>query len=363
MTCNGPNSSEVCATPDIDPDQELAKECSRLQTFTSFPSCCPVSALTLARAGFFYTGERDKVKCFTCHATVDEWQPGDSAIGRHKTISPNCRFINTGNFWTEDALSGLPNHRIEHCSANVTLQHGHPGPASELQADYLLRSRQVVDISDTLYLRNPAMGREDARLNSFHNWPAYAPITPEELASAGLYYTGIDDQVACFCCGGKLKNWEPCDEAWSEHRRHFPRCFLVLAHDVGNVESVPHQSGSAELDNDDLCNADLCNASIPQKPSMADYATRIKTFVMWKYLVSKEQLAQAGFYSVGKFMYRTLWFVLLLQVLRYLLLFCRQCILNISIIFRPHYGAWFHGCLFSLPHPLQAPYLVTEFFF
>ena len=42
-----------------------------------------VSASTLARAGFLYTGVGDTVRCFSCHAAVDRWQYGDSAIGRH----------------------------------------------------------------------------------------------------------------------------------------------------------------------------------------------------------------------------------------------------------------------------------------
>nr|1C9Q_A Chain A, APOPTOSIS INHIBITOR IAP HOMOLOG [Homo sapiens] len=107
---------------------------------------------------------------------------------------------------------------------------------SETHADYLLRTGQVVDISDTIYPRNPAMYSEEARLKSFQNWPDYAHLTPRELASAGLYYTGIGDQVQCFACGGKLKNWEPGDRAWSEHRRHFPNCFFVLGRNL-NIRS------------------------------------------------------------------------------------------------------------------------------
>nr|4J3Y_A Chain A, E3 ubiquitin-protein ligase XIAP [Homo sapiens]4J3Y_C Chain C, E3 ubiquitin-protein ligase XIAP [Homo sapiens]4J44_A Chain A, E3 ubiquitin-protein ligase XIAP [Homo sapiens]4J44_C Chain C, E3 ubiquitin-protein ligase XIAP [Homo sapiens]4J45_A Chain A, E3 ubiquitin-protein ligase XIAP [Homo sapiens]4J45_C Chain C, E3 ubiquitin-protein ligase XIAP [Homo sapiens]4J46_A Chain A, E3 ubiquitin-protein ligase XIAP [Homo sapiens]4J46_C Chain C, E3 ubiquitin-protein ligase XIAP [Homo sapi len=84
----------------------------------------------------------------------------------------------------------------------------------------------------TIYPRNPAMYSEEARLKSFQNWPDYAHLTPRELASAGLYYTGIGDQVQCFACGGKLKNWEPGDRAWSEHRRHFPNCFFVLGRNL-----------------------------------------------------------------------------------------------------------------------------------
>ncbi|XP_077163780.1 E3 ubiquitin-protein ligase XIAP isoform X2 [Paroedura picta] len=295
MTCNGPNSFETGDTHGTDPDRELTKECSRLQTFTTFPNYCPVSALTLARAGFFYTGEGDKVRCFSCHATVEEWQQGDSAAGRHKTVSPNCVFINSMNCWENGIHSSLSNtHQLsEDCFANTTQQQS-SNSSSDLHADYLLRSGQVVDLSDSLYPRTPAMCTVKARLRSFYNWPTDCPIKPADLANAGLYYTGIADQVECFCCGGRLKNWEPCDQAWSEHRRHFPKCLFVLGHDVGNIENVPNQSSSAELDR-----SEAHNPRLPKNPSMAGYEARLKSFITWRYSVTKEQLAQAGFYSIG----------------------------------------------------------------
>ncbi|KAM9127415.1 E3 ubiquitin-protein ligase XIAP isoform 1-T1 [Pangshura tecta] len=295
MTCNSPENSEACATPDSDHVQEMAEEYSRLRTFANFPNCCPISASTLARAGFFYTGEGDKVKCFSCHATFEGWEHGDSAVGRHRKISPKCKFIGRFNFLKKDTHPVLQNCqcRVENCSGNSALQCSFDR-SSDLSPDYLLRTGQVVDMSDSMYPRNPAMCSEEARLRSFHNWPAYAPLTPKELASAGLYYSGVDDQVECFCCGGKLKNWEPFDRAWSEHKRHFPRCFFVLGHDVGNVGSLPNESNFAEVGRSGLNNADH-----PRNPSMAEYEVRIKTFVTWRYSVVKEQLAEAGFYSIG----------------------------------------------------------------
>uniref|UniRef100_A0A8D0CC13 E3 ubiquitin-protein ligase XIAP n=1 Tax=Salvator merianae TaxID=96440 RepID=A0A8D0CC13_SALMN len=292
MTCNGPDNSEACATPEDEPYQEFATESSRQQTFLNFPSHCPVSSSALSQAGFFYTGDKDKVKCFSCHATVEGWQEGDSAVEKHKTASPGCRFINDIKFLTNDAHSLLPNvqPRTENSFAIPSLHSSHD-PSSELHTDYLLRTGQVVDLSSSLYPANSAMCSEEARLRTFHNWPPYALITPQELANAGLYYTGVADEVECFCCGGKLKNWEPLDRAWSEHRRHFPRCFFVLGHDVGNVPNQP--------DNVNLDRNNTYNSSHPKNPSMADYESRIKTFVTWKYLVNKEQLARSGFYSLG----------------------------------------------------------------
>ncbi|XP_063169475.1 E3 ubiquitin-protein ligase XIAP isoform X2 [Candoia aspera] len=286
MTCNGPTSE--------DPAQELAQLDSRRETFANFPSHCPVSPLALAQAGFFYTGEGDKVRCFSCLATLEGWKQGDSVVGRHKDISPNCQFINDVSFEQHHLLSVVPNGPPgrETCFAATSVPPD-LDLSPDFEADYLLRTRQVVDLSGSPYPQNPVMCNEEIRLRSFHCWPPYAPVTPKELANAGLYYRGVDDEVECFCCGGKMKNWEPGDQAWSEHRRHFPRCFFVLGHDVGNVGTVPNQSGDAQLERNNAHRVHL------HKPSMADFANRLKTFVAWNSLVSKERLAQAGFYSLG----------------------------------------------------------------
>ncbi|NXU87232.1 XIAP ligase, partial [Xiphorhynchus elegans] len=290
MTCNAPHDSEACAT-DTDCDQEWASSSCRLGTFAEFPLDCPVSALELARAGFVYTGEGDKVKCFSCHTTIEGWASGDSAVERHKQLSPNCKFITESAFLEDnvDPVTQNYQHRAENGSIDSALPCALDDP--DVEADYLLRTRQVVDMSDSLYPKNPAMCSEETRLKSFHNWPLNGQLTPQELANAGFYYTGVGDQVACFCCGGKLKDWEPSDRAWSEHKRHFPKCLFVLGRDVGNVpsESVPDEFGMSGLN----------NAQHPRNPSMAKYGRRLQTFLSWIYPVDKEQLAEAGFYSVG----------------------------------------------------------------
>ncbi|XP_064015558.1 E3 ubiquitin-protein ligase XIAP isoform X2 [Pogoniulus pusillus] len=292
MTCNGPDNSEASATPDTGSDQEWAQEDYRLGTFVEFPLDCPVPASALARAGFVYTGEGDKVKCFNCHTTIEGWLPGDSPVERHKNLSPNCKFI-TESTYLENNIHPLAQNyqrRTENGPSNSAL----PctlDDSSDVEADYLLRTRQVVDMSDSLYPKNPTMCSEETRLKSFHNWPLNSQLTPKELANAGFYYTGVGDEVACFCCGGKLKQWEPDDRAWSEHKRHFPKCLFVLGRDVGNVpsESIPAELGRSGLN----------NAQHPRNPSMVKFGRRLQTFLTWIYPVDKEQLAEAGFYSVG----------------------------------------------------------------
>ncbi|XP_010608250.1 E3 ubiquitin-protein ligase XIAP isoform X1 [Fukomys damarensis] len=294
MTFNSFEGTKTCVPADINKDEDFVEEFNRLKTFANFPSTSPVSASTLARAGFLYTGEGDTVQCFSCHAAVDRWQYGDSAVGRHRKVSPNCRFIN--GFYFENSAAQPINPGVQNGQYNAdnylgSRNHFVLDRPPETHADYLLRTGQVVDMSDTVYPRNPAMCSEEARLKSFHNWPDYAHLTPRELASAGLYYTGTDDQVQCFCCGGKLKNWEPCDRAWSEHRRHFPKCFFVLGQKI-NVRGEPDVVSS---------DRNFPNSTIPPRnPAMAEYEARIITFGTWTYSINKEQLARAGFYALGE---------------------------------------------------------------
>lgn len=73
---------------------------------------------------------------------------------------------------------------------------------------------------------------ETERLRSYYNennhWPPDAPISPEELAYAGFFYTGTFDKVQCPYCYLKVYNWQPDDIAIFEHKRHArSRCSYV----------------------------------------------------------------------------------------------------------------------------------------
>ena len=39
-----------------------------------------------------------------------------------------------------------------------------------------------------------------------------------------FWFPGNQDAVHCFYCGGVLRNWEPDDDPWREHRHWFPYC-------------------------------------------------------------------------------------------------------------------------------------------
>ncbi|CAC5393827.1 BIRC7_8 [Mytilus coruscus] len=66
-----------------------------------------------------------------------------------------------------------------------------------------------------------------SRLDSFKHWPTYLTQSPEEMVSAGFFFTGTGDHCRCFFCGGGLRNWEPGDKPWIEHARWYQNCAFV----------------------------------------------------------------------------------------------------------------------------------------
>ena len=53
------------------------EESYRLSTFLKYPTDSPVNPRGLAASGFFFTGYKDRVKCFSCGNCVENWVRGD----------------------------------------------------------------------------------------------------------------------------------------------------------------------------------------------------------------------------------------------------------------------------------------------
>lgn len=65
------------------------------------------------------------------------------------------------------------------------------------------------------------------RLESFDNWPIQHITKKDDLAAAGLVYTGVGDSVRCYFCGGGLRGWEKSDIPMEEHAKWYPRCQYI----------------------------------------------------------------------------------------------------------------------------------------
>ncbi|XP_034037359.1 E3 ubiquitin-protein ligase XIAP isoform X1 [Thalassophryne amazonica] len=245
----------------------------RLDSFRGSTLAQQVPAKRLAQAGFYFTGHADRVRCFSCHKTVENWCKGDTPVERHKQVSPSCKFLNCVH------VSFNPN-------SDAMLINGSNYNEEAEDMDFLLRTGEVVDQS--IYPIAAHMRSEESRLQTFSSWPSTAPVSPRDLAQAGLFYSGESDRVQCFCCGGILAGWEIGDSAWGEHSKHFPRCFFVLGHDVGNIPYL--------IDRDEESSSRRHTNS---RGPMERFEDRLRSFRGVQHPVDHERLARAGFYSAG----------------------------------------------------------------
>ncbi|XP_068936723.1 baculoviral IAP repeat-containing protein 2-like isoform X3 [Petaurus breviceps papuanus] len=153
---------------------------ARFLTYQTWPLTF-MSPSDLAKAGFYYIGPGDAVACFACGGKLSNWEPKDDAMSEHRRHFPNCPFL--GN--------------------------------------------QIQETS-RFSVSNLSMQSHEARMKTFVTWPPQIPVHPEQLASAGFYYMGCDDDVKCFCCDGGLRCWESGDDPWVEHAKWFPRCEYLI---------------------------------------------------------------------------------------------------------------------------------------
>ncbi|XP_073518225.1 baculoviral IAP repeat-containing protein 2 isoform X1 [Phyllobates terribilis] len=261
---------------------ELSCELYRISTFSKFPINTPVSERSLAKAGFYYIGTDDKVKCFNCGLMLDNWKKGDNAIEKHKMLYPSCSFIqNVSSLNLGASINSAfspPSISNQTHSASCEEETGFFSGSFASVPILSVSSRAVEDRSHERSDNGASfMYTEEARLGTFTNW-SLSFLAPSELAKAGFYYVGPGDKVACFACDGKLSNWEPKDNAMSEHRRHFPNCQFV---------------------NNSVRPSLRCSVS---NVSMQTTSSRLKTFLNWppRIPVTPKKLAEAGFYYVGR---------------------------------------------------------------
>nr|XP_060627464.1 baculoviral IAP repeat-containing protein 7 isoform X1 [Anolis sagrei ordinatus] len=189
----------------------MRSEEKRLRTFRHWSEQVPVSPSDLSAAGFFFIGPGDHVECFCCGGVLYDWTAEDDPMVEHEKFFPSCPFIQGRDFGNQP----LPRAgEIPDCVDGQFL--------GMLQS---LNMEEAVGDSQPEY---PDLEMERDRLRTYHCWPPYAHVSPEELVGAGFFYTGDGDWVRCFYCDGALRNWERGDDPWVEHARWFPRCKFLL---------------------------------------------------------------------------------------------------------------------------------------
>lgn len=73
--------------------REYSLEQTRLSSYTGWPSQMKQKPENLSKAGFFYLGQGDKVKCFFCGGILWDWDPTDEPYTEHAKWFPKCPWL------------------------------------------------------------------------------------------------------------------------------------------------------------------------------------------------------------------------------------------------------------------------------
>lgn len=70
-----------------------ASEASRIKSFDEWPRSIRQKPDKLAEAGFFYTGQGDKTKCFYCDGGLKDWEEDDVPWEQHARWFERCAYV------------------------------------------------------------------------------------------------------------------------------------------------------------------------------------------------------------------------------------------------------------------------------
>ncbi|XP_033204814.2 baculoviral IAP repeat-containing protein 7-B-like [Bombus vancouverensis nearcticus] len=206
---------------------------ARRSSFRNWPVSF-IDPVSLAAAGFYYTGNLDVVRCFECQLVASQWSVGDIPMQIHEMCSPECRFIRNercNNVPIGASPAKVP--RTKRRNRNISCPHGLQYQESFDFNDHgFLRSSRTPTAYQLSRLGLKSVKKPEilqyasyeSRLNSFAAWPTDVTQPSEELAHAGFYYTGINDFTTCYHCGICIGNWRPEDDPWERHMISSPRC-------------------------------------------------------------------------------------------------------------------------------------------
>lgn len=81
------------------PTSDLSIYENRLETFKNGWLLTFITPIQMAKAGLYYMGKQDRVKCVLCLTEFDIWKRGVDPFVEHKRISPQCQFFNENQGW------------------------------------------------------------------------------------------------------------------------------------------------------------------------------------------------------------------------------------------------------------------------
>ncbi|XP_040197475.1 baculoviral IAP repeat-containing protein 1b-like isoform X2 [Rana temporaria] len=91
-------------------EESMKGEQARLQSFSCWPPYALIDPSALVQAGFFFTGSRDTVQCFSCGGCIGIWEKDDDPWREHAKWFPECTFLKS-KISPEDIQQYVQNER------------------------------------------------------------------------------------------------------------------------------------------------------------------------------------------------------------------------------------------------------------
>ncbi|AGA16181.1 iap-1 protein [Thysanoplusia orichalcea nucleopolyhedrovirus] len=170
----------------------------RHNSFETFPIQNSTFINSLIVNGFRYTQIDDQVVCEYCEAEIKNWSPEECIEYAHVILSPHCAYANK--------IAERESFANDHNISAILVKEGKP---------------------KCVYR---CMSNLQSRLNTFLNfWPVALCDMTNNIAEAGLFYTGRGDETVCFFCDCCVRDWHSNEDAWQRHAAENPQCYFVLS--------------------------------------------------------------------------------------------------------------------------------------
>lgn len=87
---------------------------ARLKSFAGWPASTGQEVERMTKAGFYYVGSQDHVKCFYCGGGLRNWEARDDPWAEHARWFPKCTFVilNKGEGFIKNVVSKTLQRRL-----------------------------------------------------------------------------------------------------------------------------------------------------------------------------------------------------------------------------------------------------------
>ena len=176
-----------------------ASEHARLHTFINWPKDCPVQPKELIDAGFYYTGNEDKVECFKCGIILAGWEPEDTPWGEHEKWAKDCPLV-AEHFQRRNPQSPSQGHRAQVLPQEQTWETpvaklgNHPEPiAGPSETKQEMKASNVVRLPSEQ--GECPKGSEQDRKTKDSSKPFYVQEAVQTIVESGQYDYGTVNEA------------------------------------------------------------------------------------------------------------------------------------------------------------------------